>query len=84
MDDYPLYKQGTPLNWTTKAILNCGDNMIQQYYKGDRKMTYLILAQICLTIGTPDWVVAVCYVYFGMDCLTDLIALIGKIFYDKD
>lgn len=47
-------------------------------------MTYLILAQICLTIGTPNWVVAVCYVYFGMECLTDLIALIAKIFYDKD
>ena len=25
-------------------------------------MYYLILAQICLTVGTPNWVVVVCYV----------------------
>lgn len=30
-------------------------------------MKYLILAEICLTVGTPDWVVTFCWVFFGLD-----------------
>ena len=32
-------------------------------------MKYLILAQICLTVGTPDWVVIVCYISFAIRTL---------------
>ena len=41
-------------------------------------MTYLILAQICLTIGTPNWVVAVCYVDYWewSNCFNDNIIII--------
>lgn len=29
-------------------------------------MIYLILAQVCLTVGTPNWVVTLCYIMFGL------------------
>lgn len=29
-------------------------------------MTYLILGIICLTVGTPNWTVALCFVCFGV------------------
>ena len=36
-------------------------------------MKYLILAQICLTIGTPNWVVVVCYIGFAIRMLNALL-----------
>lgn len=42
-------------------------------------MKYLILAEICLTVGTPDWVVIFCWVFFGLDvarAITDTLAII--------
>ena len=36
-------------------------------------MKYLILAQICLTVGTPDWVVVVCYIGFAIRTLRALV-----------
>lgn len=36
-------------------------------------MKYLILAEICLTVGTPDWVVIFCWVFFGLS-VVDAIA----------
>ena len=50
-------------------------------------MTYLILAQICLTVGTPDWVVVVCYIGFAIRTLRALVVgiLEGiKHYYEKD
>ena len=47
-------------------------------------MKYLILAQICLTVGTPNWVVVVCYVCFGIECFATLLETIAKIILEKN
>ena len=36
-------------------------------------MKYLIFAEICLTVGTPDWVVVVCYVCFALQTLKSFV-----------
>lgn len=46
-------------------------------------MTYLILAQICLTVGTPDWVVVLCYVLFALSVVATLLKSIVKTYIDK-
>ena len=47
-------------------------------------MTYLILAQICLTVGTPNWVVTLCYVLFALSVVATLLKSIVKAYLDKD
>lgn len=46
-------------------------------------MTYLILAQICLTVGTPDWVVVLCYVLFALSVLASVLKCVAKTYLDK-
>jgi len=47
-------------------------------------MTYIILAQIALTVGTPDWVVTMCYVLFGLKLGIALIKGFVKAWSEKD
>ena len=42
-------------------------------------MKYLILAEICLTVGAPDWVVIFCWVFFGLDVINAIIAIIDTL-----
>lgn len=46
--------------------------------------TYIILAQIALTVGTPDWVVTMCYVLAGANLVLDIIKGIIKAWLEKD
>ena len=45
---------------------------------------YIILAQIALTVGTPDWVVTMCYVLAGANLVLDIIRGIVKALLEKD
>lgn len=50
-------------------------------------MKFLILAQICLTVGTPNWVVVVCYIGFAIRTLRALVIGIRegiKYYSEKD
>lgn len=42
-------------------------------------MTYLILAEICLTVGAPNWVVAVSFVCFGLRLIQAAIKTVRKV-----
>lgn len=46
-------------------------------------MMYLILAQICLTVGTPDWVVTLCYVVFGLKMIVSIAQSLIKTIKEK-
>lgn len=39
-------------------------------------MIYFILAEICLTIGTPNWVVVLCSIFFGLDVACAIINIL--------
>ena len=41
-------------------------------------MVYIILAEICLTIGTPNWVVVLAWVCGGVSILGATINAIAK------
>ena len=41
-------------------------------------MYYLILAQICLTVGTPNWVVVLCYVCVALRGINTLAEVIKE------
>lgn len=50
-------------------------------------MKYLILAEICLTVGTPDWVVVFCWVFFGLDvvqAIANTIAIVLEKYVKKN
>lgn len=42
-------------------------------------MKYLILAEICLTIGAPNWVVVFCWVCFGLNVTNAIVDMLIKI-----
>ena len=46
--------------------------------------TYIILAQIALTVGTPDWVVTMCYVLAGANLVFDIIRGAIKAWLEKN
>ncbi len=46
-------------------------------------MIYLILAQVCLTVGTPDWVVTLCYVVFGLKMIVNIAQSLTKVIKEK-
>ena len=46
--------------------------------------TYIILAQIALTVGTPDWVVTMCYVLAGANLVLDIIRGAIKAWLEKN
>lgn len=46
-------------------------------------MMYLILAQVCLTVGTPDWVVTLCYVVFGLKMIVSITQSLIKTIKEK-
>ncbi len=46
--------------------------------------TYIILAQIALTVGTPDWVVTMCYVLAGLSLGLDILKAVIKHWLEKD
>lgn len=41
-------------------------------------MLYLILAEICLTVGTPMWAVYLSYVCFGIHVLKAIVNAIAE------
>lgn len=41
-------------------------------------MAYIILAQICLAVGTPHWVVTFCYICFGIRVICTIIKMIAE------
>lgn len=46
-------------------------------------MFYLIFAQICSAVGTPDWVVTLCYVMFGVNMIVNIIKEVVKTIKEK-
>lgn len=42
-------------------------------------LVYIILAEICLTVGAPNWAVVLCWVGLGVVCVRMLIEIIQKI-----
>ena len=41
-------------------------------------LIYIILAEICLTVGAPNWVVTLCWVGLGIEVLRTIAQVIIK------
>lgn len=44
---------------------------------------YLIFAQICLAVRTPNWVVILCYVMFGLKMIVNIAQSLIKTIKEK-